>query len=384
MLSKRIQNIAESQTLAINTLCQELQSKGKEIYNFSVGEPDINPPELLNQKLQEAFLDGHTKYTNPIGLTGPREKFAAFFSQINNVDFSPQEIALTSGGKQALYVTFQALLNPNDEVIVISPYWVSYLEQIKLAEGIPVLVDTDENFQLDILAIKKAITHKTKAIIFNSPSNPTGVVFKKERIIELAQLLEGKDIYIITDDVYQPLVYEGEFYQIASYSDRIKEQTIIIQSFSKSYSMTGLRLGAVIAQKKIIDAIGAFQGHASGNPTSIIQIAVSNILGSVPEYEQEYIELFKKRKEIVLKILSTIPHISFVEPGGAFYFFVNISEIEKNSQTFTKRLLQEKHVALVPGDAFGKDGFVRIAFASSDEKLIKGLALFKDFCENYK
>lgn len=384
MLSKRIQNIAESQTLAINTLCQELQSKGEEIYNFSVGEPDIYPPELLSEKLQEAFQDGYTKYTNPVGLIKPRETFAAFFSKINKVQFTSKEIALTSGGKQALFATFQVLLNPNDEVIVITPYWVSYLEQIKLAGGKSVLVKTDKSFQLDVVAIKNALSKKTKAIIFNTPNNPTGAVFKKEKIIELAQLLEGTNIYIITDDVYQPLVYEGEFYQIASYSDTIKKQTIIIQSFSKSYSMTGLRLGAVIATEEIINAVGKFQGHASGNPTSIIQIAVSKIPGNVSKYEKEYIELFRKRKNLVLKILSDIPNISFVEPEGALYFFVDISKIEKDAQLFTKKLLQEKHVALVPGDAFGQEGFVRITFASSDEKLIKGLALFKEFCESYK
>lgn len=383
MISKRIEQIAESQTLAVNTLCQELISQGNEVLNFSVGEPDIAPPASLKDALIESLDEGFTKYTNPIGLTEAREKIAEYFSKQNNFPISSAEIALTSGGKQALFTLFQTIINPEDEVIIFNPFWVSYTEQVKIAGGKPVFVDLDENHNLDIDAFKAALTDKTKAVILNSPSNPTSAVLSAEKIKQLAEILEGRDIAIISDDVYQSLVYEGEFYHIAQYSEQIRKQTIIVQSFSKSLSMTGLRLGAVIANKDIISAIGKFQGHASGNPTSLVQMAVAKIINNEEQYQRDYKELFNARRKIVSKMLKSNIHVSFNEPMGAFYFFINISKLEKNSKEFTEKLLAEKHVALVPGAAFGAEGFVRMSFAASEENLTKGVQLFNSFCEEY-
>lgn len=383
MISKRIEQIAESQTLAVNTLCQELIAEGKGVLNFSVGEPDIAPPASLMGALVTSLEEGFTKYTNPVGLTEAREKIAEYFSKQNNISFSAKEIALTSGGKQALYALFQSIINPGDEVIVFKPYWVSYTEQIKLAGGKPVFVDLDENHDLDITAFNDALTDKTKAVILNSPSNPTSAVLSPEKIKQLANVLEGKDIAIISDDVYQSLVYEGDFYHIAQHSEQIRKQTIIIQSFSKSLSMTGLRLGVVIAHEDIISAIAKFQGHASGNPTSLIQMAVAKIINNEEQYQKEYRELFDSRRKLVSELLKSNPHISFNEPMGAFYFFINISKLEKDSKIFAEKLLSEKHVAFVPGAAFGAEGFVRMSFAASEENLRKGVELFNSFCEEY-
>lgn len=382
-ISKRIQNISESQTLALNSACKELESKGEIVFNFSVGEPDIAPPKMLSDEIMKALDGGCTKYTNPIGITESRVKIAQYISEISGVIYSQNEIALTSGGKQALFNIFQTILNPGDEVIIISPFWVSYVEQVRLAGGEEVLVDTDEHLQLDVKAVARAITKKTRAIILNSPCNPTGIVFEKEKIVELAKLLEEKDIYIISDDVYQTLVYEGEFYQVASYSELVKEKTIIIQSFSKSFSMTGLRLGVIAADKEIISGVAKLQGHAAGNPTSIIQAAVAEIIGKTEEYESAYHKIFKERREMVGKLLAEIEGITFVKPGGAFYYFINIANIENDSMKFATRLLNEKHVAMVPGIAFGKEGYVRMSFAASKEDLESGVALLKEFIENY-
>lgn len=385
MLSKRIHNISPSQTLAVNTRAKELAAEGNKIYNFSVGEPDIQPPDILLEEITNAYNDKYTKYTNQIGDPDARTKIATYINKLNQTNYTKENIALTSGGKQALFHVFQSIINQGDEVMVIKPFWVSYEEQIKLAGGVPVFVNSQKNFDLDINEIKNNISEKTKAIVINSPSNPTSQIISQEKIDALTKLLaqpEHQHILIISDDVYQTLSYSGNVPHILGQDKSLFERTIIIQSFSKSLSMTGLRLGVVAASKKIIDGISLLQGHASGNPTSIIQIAAANILDKVDVYQKQYLELFKKRKELASKLLSEIPHISFIEPAGAFYFFIDISKISSNSMKFTQDLLEKKHVALVPGVAFGAEGFVRLSFAASEKNLTEGITLLHEFCKD--
>lgn len=385
MISKRIQNIAPSETLAVNSKAKELIDKGEKVFNFSVGEPDINPPEILLEKIVEAYNQKKTKYTNQIGEPSAREKIASYINSLNNTTYTKDNIALTSGGKQGLYYVFQAILNPEDEVVVIKPFWVSYEEQIKLAGAKPVFAQSASDLDLDISEVEKAITQNTKAIVINSPSNPTSKIISKEKLTQLVELLQKeqhKHIQIISDDVYQSLAYDGKTPHILDIDPSLVDRTIIIQSFSKTFAMTGLRLGVVAANKQIIDGISLIQGHASGNPTSIIQSATAEIIGKTDEYEKEYLALFKKRRDLVEKELLQIDNIQFTKPEGAFYFFINISKLQNSSIEFAKKLLEEKHVAVVPGVAFGAEGFVRISFAASEEDLLEGIKRFKEFCEN--
>ncbi|MBU1167178.1 pyridoxal phosphate-dependent aminotransferase [Patescibacteria group bacterium] len=380
-ISKRIQNIASSQTIAVDSKAKQLICEGKKIYNFAVGEPDIAPPEVLIKAIDKAYHEGKTKYTHPAGTPEVREKVAAHLYGLDKVKYSKDQIVVTNGGKQALFLAFQSIINEGDEVIILKPYWVSYTEQVKLAQGKPVFVDTTDEFQLDIEAIKEALTNKTKAIILNSPSNPTGMVFKKDSIKKLAAELEGKDIYIISDDIYQNLSYDEEFYPIAKYSKKIKEQTIIIQGLSKSHAMTGLRLGFMAANLEVTAAATKLQSQLSSNPNSLLQAASIEVMENSEEYEKKYFELFKSRRDLVVSILEKNDKISFNKPQGAFYVFVNISQIENDSAKFSEKLLEEELVATVPGIAFGMEGFVRLSFASSEKDLKEGLSKFNAFCE---
>ncbi|MBU1119207.1 pyridoxal phosphate-dependent aminotransferase [Patescibacteria group bacterium] len=380
-LSKRVTTIKESKTLAINTKAKGIAATGEKVYNFAVGEPDINPPAILIKEIEKAFNKGFTKYTPPSGLPEAKEKIAKHLGTQMAFSFTKDNIALSCGGKHSLYNVFQAIIGTNDEVIIPRPYWVSYPEQITLSGGKPIFVNSTKDLQLDVKAIANSITRRTKAIVLNSPNNPTGVVFKKEVLTQLAKLLEKKDIFIISDDVYQTLVYTKKPYHIAHYSKNIREKTIIVDSYSKSLAMTGLRLGIVAASKEIVSAIDKLQGQTCGNPTSIIQMGVANTLGRVKTYQKEYLALFTKRRKIVLALLEKNSLISYPTPDGGFYVFINIKKISNDSFDFCEKLLKKHHVALVPGKAFGQEGFVRISFASNVTDLKEGIKRFNTFCK---
>lgn len=382
-LAKRVSLIAESQTLAIDNKAKELLAAGEKVYNFSVGEPDIAPPSSLLRGIIKAFKAGKTKYTAPIGPLDVRKRIADLIFELDGLKYAAEEIALGSGGKQILNNIFQVILNPGEEVIILTPAWVSYAEQVKLAGGKPVFVSTDKNFDLDVSKVLKKINKKTKALIINSPCNPTGAVFSKEKLIELAKKIEKKNLFVVSDEIYQNLVYEGEFYTVASFSSKMREKTIIAHGLSKSHSMTGVRLGFCAASKEIIKAINKIQGQNTGNPCSLIQAAVPEVLDNSGNYEKKYFALFKKRRDFAEKILLKNKTVNLVHPKGAFYFFIDVSKIIPNSVDFCAKLLAEELVALVPGIAFGKEGFVRISFASSFEDLEKGLNKFNKFCRKY-
>jgi aspartate aminotransferase len=289
-------------------------------------------------------------------------------------------VAVTSGSKQALFESMFAILKKGDEVIVPSPDWVTYRQQIVLNDAVPVIVPLDKKFDLDVEKIKKTISKKTRAIILNSPNNPTGSIYSKKSLLKLKKIIKNKNIYIIVDDVYSKIIYEKNYVSPAIiFKDN--KNLILVNSFSKSQALTGWRIGFVVAPEKIIGAINSFQSHTTGNAPLLSQIAAEKII-AMGDKTEKFIKVLRERRDEANKILKTIPKISYLVPGGAFYYFIDISKIEKNTVKFCEELLKEG-LAIVPGEAFSYSGFVRLSFSTSIENLLKGLKIFKRFCKKY-
>lgn len=382
-IHNKITQIELSKTIEIDTEAKRFKALGQRIYNFSAGEPDLLPPEFIKESLNKAIDQGKTKYGTVTGEKSLKEEICKKLKKDNDLSYKSENIAITNGCKQALYNIFQCILNPLDEVIVYSPYWMSYTEQIKLAGGKAQIIEVDENFEPDIEKTREAISDKTKAIVINSPNNPTSAVYSKEKLQELAKILENKDVYVICDDVYEKLVYYEKFYTIAQFMKNNLDRMIVVNSISKSYALPGLRVGYIAASKDIIDLVGRLQCQSTGNVCSIAQCVAEDVLKKGNSFIEESNKVFKKKRDLAEGILNKNNKISFVKPSGAFYFFVNIMKIDEDSNRFCKKLLEYKKIATVPGVAFGMDGYVRISFASSEQDLREGLGKFNEFCEEY-
>jgi aspartate aminotransferase len=377
-LNKKIAHLRESATIALNTQVQAMQQKGVAVLNLTAGELDFETPKEIQKYIISQIH--RNKYTPTLGFAELRNRIAQDVSKTYAWKVSAQNIAVTTGAKQALHTTFQVILNPGDEVIIPTPSWVSYEYQVLLANGKSIFVPLTREFDLDIPAIKKALTSKTKAIVINSPHNPTGAVFSQKSLAALAKLLKGKEIFIIADDIYNTLLYTKEYKPITSFVVN-KEYLILINGFSKSHALTGWRIGYMVADTTVIEGINRIQSHASGNTSIMSQLAA---LGSFNHnITPAFLKTLMERRKIGEKILRTIADISLHSPAGAFYFFVDIRKIEKNSVLFCERLLNQSQVALVPGEAFHAPGFVRISFACDQKVLSEALIRFKTFIENY-
>ena len=383
-LDNRISKIAASKTIEVDTAAKKLIASGAKVYNFSCGEPDFSAPAFVRQSLTKAFDQGKTKYGAAIGDLSLREEIARKLKRDNGLSYQAGNIAVTNGCKQALYNVFQAILNEGDEVIVYSPFWVSYTEQIRLAGGIPRIVKTDKNLEPDVERTRRALNSKTRAVIINSPNNPTSMVYSKKRLQELAKLFAKRNIYVITDDVYEKLIYgDTEFYTIAQFMKAAKDRVVVINGISKSYAMTGFRVGYIAASEEIIGLINRLQSHSSGNVCGIAQVAAEDVMKRGDKFVAEGRRVFAKRCDLVTELLEQNEHIKFIQPQGAFYFFVDISGIEPDSSKFCRKLLQKEKIATVPGIAFGQEGYIRISFASSESDLRAGIKKFNQFCEKY-
>lgn len=385
MLSKRIKNMIPSMTIGLSDKIAELKREGIDIKNFSIGEPDFNTPQNIIDAAKKALDDGFTKYTVVAGILELREAVCKKLKNDNNVEYLPNQIIVSNGAKQSLMNTMLTICDANDEVILLTPCWVSYIEMVKLAEAKPVLVPTDEKngFILDIDKIKQAITEKTKAIIINTPNNPTGAVYSEEQLRQLGELAVKHNFYIISDEIYEKLIYDGEKHiSIASFSDEIKEKTIIINGFSKAYAMTGWRLGYAAGPRDIIKGMCDTQGHMTSAPNSIAQrAAVEALLGpqdSIEHMRQEY----AKRREYLIQRLNDIEGIKCAEAKGAFYLMPEVSvlygrkyknQVLKDSIDIAKFLLEEAHIAVVPGIAFEAPNNIRISYANSLENIKEGM-----------
>ncbi|WP_186430178.1 pyridoxal phosphate-dependent aminotransferase [Clostridium sp. BSD9I1] len=391
ILSKKASNIEPSITLAITAKAKELKSQGIDIIGFGAGEPDFNTPANIRNASIEAMEKGYTKYTPASGIIELKEAIINKFKNDNNLNYKSSQIIISTGAKQCLSNAFFAILNPGDEVLIATPYWVSYPELIKLSDGVPVFVKTskENSYKYDIESLKQYITHKTKAIIINSPNNPTGSIYTKEELIKLAEFAKEHDLIIISDEIYEKLIYgDDEHVSIASLSEDAYKRTIVINGVSKTYSMTGWRIGYAAASEEIVKLMSNIQSHTTSNPNSIAQYASLEALAGTQEFIQVMKQEFKNRRDYIVTRINGIDNISCIEPKGAFYVFIDISKIIgkaiegetiESSLDFCSKLLEKGKVAAVPGEAFGIDGFIRISYATSMENIQEGLNRIENF-----
>ena len=384
-LSKKLSRISASPTLALNAKAKELSAKGIDVVNFTAGEPDFDTPDFIKAAAIEAIKSGFTKYTAAPGMPELREAIAKKLKDENGLDYPSSQIVVSCGGKHSLYNVFQALCNPGDEVIIPTPFWVSYSEQVKLCEAKSVFVETKEDNGFKLLAedIEKRVTPKTKVILLNSPSNPTGAVIDRGELKKIASIAVENDVYVVSDEIYEYLVYDGEHVSIAGFGDDIKERTITINGASKAYSMTGWRIGWAAGPADVMKMIGNFQSHTTSNPTSISQKAYLAALNGSHDSINKMRDEFRKRRDLIVRRLNDAGPISCTMPHGSFYVFPNVSGCFsggiKDSMEFSMRLLDKSRVAVVPGSAFGGEGHVRISYACSTETIEKGIDRIEEF-----
>lgn len=395
-LSRKAQRIEPSVTLAITAKAKEMKENGVDIISFGAGEPDFNTPTNIIDAAIKAMNDGNTKYTNVNGILPLREAICRKFKDDNNLSYNPSQIVVSTGAKQSLANAFLAILNPGDEVIVPSPYWVSYPELIGLADGKAVFVNSDKKFDYKFTKenLEEVVSEKTKAIILNTPNNPTGTVYSKDELIEIAEFAKKYNLIIVSDEMYEKLIYDGEKHiSIASISQDAYERTIVINGLSKSYAMTGWRLGYCGASEKIAKLMTNIQSHMTSNVCSITQYAAIEALNGPQDKVKEMIVEFEKRRNYMVDTLEGIEKLSIIKPQGAFYIMINLDEclgktingeVINNSMDFSAKLLEYEKVAVIPGKAFGLDNYVRVSYATSMEAIKEGLNRIKKFVENMK
>ena len=380
-LAKRVLAVKPSATLAISAQAKELKRKGENVINLSAGEPDFATPDYIKKAAIDALKENFTRYTDTAGTKELREKISLKLKKDNDLNYSPEEIIVSTGAKQALYNALMVLCNPGDEVIIPAPYWVSYPEMVRLVEAIPVVLPT-KNFRIEPEELEKIITKKTKVIILNSPANPTGVVYKKEELKEIAEIIVRYNVHCLSDEIYEKIIYGRiKHISIATLNEKIKNLTILINGFSKSYAMTGWRLGYAAGNKEIIAGMKKLQSHSTSCPNSIAQKAALAALGGNQSEVERMRKEFEKRRNFLTKRLNEIKGIIFSEPEGAFYIFLSHPQIS-DSLNFAKELLEKEKLAVVPGIGFGKEGYLRISFAASLREIGEGIKRLKRFIEN--
>lgn len=389
-LADRVKALTPSTTLAITAKAKELKAQGIDVIGLGAGEPDFNTPQHIIDAALASMQEGHTKYTASGGLPALKEEIIKKFAADQGLSYTQKEIIVASGAKHALYTLFQVLLDEGDEVIIPTPYWVSYPEQVKLAGGVPVFVDAlEENqFKMTPQQLINAITDKTKAVILNSPSNPTGTIYDKEELHALGEVALEKNILIVSDEIYEKLVYGGHKHvSIAELSPELKNQTIIINGVSKSHSMTGWRIGYAAGNEKIIGAMTNLASHSTSNPTTTAQYgAIAAYAGSQQPVE-DMRQAFEERLNIIYEQLIKIPGFSCDKPQGAFYLYPNAREAARLTgydtvDTFVAALLEEANVAVIPGSGFGTPNNIRLSYATSLENLEGAVSRIKKFVEN--
>lgn len=389
-MSKLIyRSFSVSPTLALDTKVKELQAQGLEVINLSLGEPDFATPDKIKLAAIKAIKNGYTHYTPTAGIKQLREAIARKLAKENHLNYRPSEIVVCVGSKQALFHAFFVLSRPGDEVLLATPTWNTYVEQIKIVGAKPVFIPLKPPFKLKAAQVAKKISSKTKVLLLNSPANPTGAVIDRSELKKIAQLAVRNNLSVISDEIYEKLVYSGQFFSIASLNEKIKQRTVTINGFSKSFAMTGWRVGFAAGPTKIIEAMIALQSQTTSNTSSISQWAALSALDNNDQSVEKMKTEFKKRKDFVIAELSKIKEISFSPPEGAFYVFVHLEKDLKkdypSSEKWCQELLAKKKVAVVPGEAFFCPGFFRLSFASSLKVLNEGLSRLKDFLsENLK
>lgn len=383
-LSSKFSAITESKTVALKAVLQTLKREGKDVVALGAGEPDFDTPEHIKEAAVKAIRDGFTKYTPADGIIELKEAIVAYLKRDFNVDYDPSELVVTCGAKHAVFQGILALCEAGDEVLLPAPYWVSYPEQVKLSGASLTILKTDESNQFKISPeqLRQAIGSKTKLLILNSPSNPSGAVYNRDELSELVKVIADSGIYVLSDEIYDKIVYDdAEFVSLASFP-QIRDQLLLVNGVSKTFAMTGWRIGFLAAHREIVSAVVKYQGHSTSNPTSISQHASIAAFAGGKEFISTMLTEFDKRRQYVYKKLTAMPKVTCMLPHGAFYAFPRVAEyygahydgkVIFNSTDMCEYLLKHYGVAIVPGGAFGMDEHVRLSFATSMENLVKGL-----------
>ncbi|KAB7673223.1 pyridoxal phosphate-dependent aminotransferase [Bacillus sp. B1-b2] len=388
-LAERVNALTPSTTLAITAKAAALKAEGHNVIGLGAGEPDFNTPKNILDAATRSMHEGYTKYTPSAGIPALKKAIVSKFKNDQNLDYDVNQIIVTNGAKHGLYTLFQVILNKGDEVIIPTPYWVSYPEQVKLAEGVPVYVEGSEKNEFKITSdqLKAAITSKTKALVLNTPSNPTGMIYTEQELVEIGQVCLEHNILIISDEIYEKLVYgDSEHVSIASLSPELKEATIIINGVSKSHSMTGWRIGYAAGNKEIITAMTNLASHSTSNPTTTAQFATIEAYTGPQDSVEEMRVAFEERLTIIHEKLNKIPGIHCLKPKGAFYLYPNVKEAAEltgyvSVDSFAEALLEEALVAVVPGSGFGTDDYMRLSYATSLENLEAAVERMHQFVE---
>jgi len=386
MLSNRALFINPSATLTITSKAKQMKKDGIDVIPFAAGEPDFDTPDNIKKAAIEAINSGFTKYTPTSGIPELKKAICEKLKKDNYLDYEPENILVSTGAKQCLYNIVQALINPGDEVLIPTPYWVSHPEMVKLADGKCVFLPTI-NFKINQKILEAAITNKTKALILNSPSNPTGVVYNEQELKAIADICKKYSIYVISDEIYELLIYEKKHISIASFDQDIKKLTIVVNGVSKTYAMTGWRIGYCAGQKEIIKAATSIQDHSTSNPNSIAQKAALEALTGPQNVIKKMKYTYQKRRNYMTQRLQKIKGIKTALPDGAFYVFADVSQLYNqnipNSTEFCRQLLEKKFVATIPGKAFGDDKYIRLSYATSEDNIKKGLDRIEAFVKTF-
>ncbi|WP_088090527.1 pyridoxal phosphate-dependent aminotransferase [Bacillus sp. OV166] len=386
-LANRVKALTPSTTLAITAKAKELKEQGEDVIGLGAGEPDFNTPQYILDAASQSMNEGHTKYTPSAGLPALKKAIIKKFEADQGLTYKLNEIIVGNGAKHVLYTLFQVLLNDGDEVIIPTPYWVSYPEQVKLAGGVPVYIEGLEQNQFKVTPeqLKSAITKNTKAVIINSPSNPTGVLYTAEELYELGKVCLEENILIVSDEIYEKLVYgENKHVSIAQLSPELKDQTIVINGVSKSHSMTGWRIGYAGGNKVIIEAMTNLASHSTSNPTTTAQYAAIAAYNGSQQPVEDMRQAFEKRLTIIFDKLVAIPGVTCVKPQGAFYLYPNVKKAAEltgyqNVDAFVEALLVDAKVAVIPGSGFGTPDNIRLSYATSLELLEKAVERIHQF-----
>ncbi len=393
-LSKKGLEISPSVTLEITAKAKAMKAKGIDVISFGAGEPDFNTPYNIQNEGIQAIKKGLTKYTPASGIVELKKAICNKFKKDNNLEYETKNIIISNGAKHSIYNALMAILNPGDEVIISIPYWVSYPQMVKIAGGKPIFIQAKEenNFKFNIDDLNKVLTNKTKAIILNSPSNPTGAIYTKEELSAIANWAVSNNIFVISDEIYEKLIYDGlKHVSIASINDEIKHLTIVINGMSKAYAMTGWRVGYAAADEEIIKVMSNIQSHTTSNPCSISQYASVEGLTGDQNSVKEIKKLFEERRNYMVETVNSIKGLSCKKPNGAFYIMINFKKLKgktiknrkiNNSLDFAKLLLDEGKVAVIPGIGFGCDDYIRLSYATSMENIKEGLKRIKNIIED--
>ncbi len=388
MLTKRINALSTSLTIAISTLAGELKAEGKDILSFSAGEPDFGTPQVIKEEAIKAINEDFTRYTPVPGIPELLEAIAYKLKRDNDLEYKPSQIIASNGAKHSLFNIMQALIEEGDEVIIPSPYWVTYPELVTYSGGKSVIIETEDvdGFKITPQKLQAAITPRTKMLILTSPSNPTGAVYTREELEALGKVLEGSDIFVVSDEMYEKLIYDGEFTACASVSEDMFRRTITVNGLSKSVAMTGWRFGYLASPNdELIAAMKKLQSQSTSNINSITQkAAIAGLDGRADADIEMMRQAFRKRRDLAVTRFNEDENLSVLSPAGAFYLFVNIKKVSGDSMQFCKDLLSEKGVAVVPGVGFGSEGYFRFSFATSEANIEEGIARIREFCQNYK